>query len=38
VLSERTVEGHIANLFAKVNVNSRTQLATWYLRTVSSVA
>ena len=38
VLSERTVEGHIANLFAKVDVNSRTQLATWYLRTVSSVA
>lgn len=36
VLSERTVEGHIANLFAKVNVNSRTQLATWYLRAVGS--
>ena len=32
VLSERTVEGHVANLFAKVNVNSRTQLATWYMR------
>lgn len=38
VLSERTVEGHIANLFAKVNVSSRTQLATWYMRTLSSVA
>jgi DNA-binding NarL/FixJ family response regulator len=38
VLSERTVEGHIANLFAKVNVNSRTQLATWYMRTTNSVA
>jgi DNA-binding CsgD family transcriptional regulator len=38
VLSERTVEGHIANLFAKVNVNSRTQLATWYLRLANSVA
>ncbi|HEY5341377.1 MAG TPA: LuxR family transcriptional regulator [Candidatus Aquilonibacter sp.] len=38
VLSERTVEGHIANLFAKVNVSSRTQLAAWYLRTTSSVA
>ncbi|MGD0969529.1 MAG: AAA family ATPase [Candidatus Aquilonibacter sp.] len=37
VLSERTVEGHIANLFAKVNVNSRTQLATWFMR-ASSVA
>ena len=38
VLSERTVEGHIANLFAKVNVGSRTQLAAWYLRTTNSVA
>ena len=38
VLSERTVEGHIANLFAKVNVGSRTQLAAWFLRNVSSVA
>ncbi len=38
VLSERTVEGHIANLFAKVNVNSRTQLAAWYIRTTNSVA
>ena len=38
VLSERTVEGHIANLFAKVNVGSRTQLAAWFLRTTSSVA
>ncbi|HTX57727.1 MAG TPA: AAA family ATPase [Candidatus Acidoferrales bacterium] len=38
VLSERTIEGHIANLFAKVNVNSRTQLATWFMRTTSSVA
>jgi DNA-binding NarL/FixJ family response regulator len=35
VLSERTVEGHIANLFAKVNVNSRTQLAAWFLRTMN---
>jgi DNA-binding CsgD family transcriptional regulator len=38
VLSERTVEGHIANLFAKVDVGSRTQLAAWYLKNVSSVA
>lgn len=38
VLSERTVEGHIANLFSKVNANSRTQLAAWYLRANSSVA
>jgi DNA-binding NarL/FixJ family response regulator len=38
VLSERTIEGHIANLFAKVNVNSRTQLATWFIRSVTPVA
>ncbi len=38
VLSERTVEGHIANLFAKVNVGSRTQLAAWFLKTTTSVA
>ncbi len=38
VLSERTVEGHIANLFAKVNVSSRTQLASWYLKSTNSVA
>ncbi len=38
VLSERTVEGHIANLFAKVNVNSRTQLATWFMRTSSAAS
>jgi len=29
VLSERTVEAHIANIFRKVNVNSRTQLTRW---------
>ena len=38
VLSERTVEGHIANLFSKVNANSRTALAAWYLRANSTVA
>jgi len=38
VLSERTIEGHVANLFAKCNVNSRTQLATWFLRTFSSAS
>ena len=38
VLSERTVEGHVANLFAKVNVSSRTQIAAWFLRATNSVA
>jgi DNA-binding CsgD family transcriptional regulator len=38
VLSERTIEGHVANLFAKCNVNSRTQLATWFLRNFSSAS
>lgn len=38
VLSERTVEGHIANLFSKIDVGSRTQLAAWYLKATSSVA
>ena len=38
VLSERTIEGHIANLFNKLEVSSRTQVAAWYLRATSSVA
>ncbi|HUZ48905.1 MAG TPA: AAA family ATPase [Candidatus Dormibacteraeota bacterium] len=37
-LSERTIEAHLANLFAKVNVGSRTQLASWYMKTVSPAA
>jgi DNA-binding CsgD family transcriptional regulator len=32
VLSLRTVEAHIANLFNKIGVSSRTQLVGWYLR------
>lgn len=32
VLSLRTVEAHVANLFNKVGVTSRTQLVGWYLR------
>jgi DNA-binding CsgD family transcriptional regulator len=32
VLSQRTVEVHISNLFNKIGVTSRTQLATWYVR------
>ena len=31
VLSERTVEAHLSNLFNKVGVSSRTQLTAWYL-------
>lgn len=29
VLSERTVEGHVANIFNKLGVSSRTQIAAW---------
>ena len=36
VLSERTVEGHIANAFGKAGASSRAQLATWYVRTFSA--
>ena len=32
VLSHRTVEAHISNLFGKLGVSSRTQIAAWYLR------
>lgn len=32
VLSQRTVEVHISNLFNKIGASSRTQLATWYVR------
>lgn len=31
VLSERTIEGHIANIFNKLGVSSRTQIAAWVL-------
>lgn len=33
VLSERTVEGHVANIFNKLSVSSRTAIAAWILRT-----
>jgi DNA-binding CsgD family transcriptional regulator len=36
VLSERTVEGHIANIFNKLNVSSRTQVAAWFLRATTA--
>ncbi|HZY99086.1 MAG TPA: helix-turn-helix transcriptional regulator [Candidatus Baltobacteraceae bacterium] len=32
VLSQRTVEVHISNLFNKIGATSRTQLATWFVR------
>ncbi len=36
VLSERTVEGHIANAFGKTAASSRAQLAAWYVRSSSA--
>jgi DNA-binding NarL/FixJ family response regulator len=32
VLSERTVESHVASTLTKLNCTSRTQIATWALR------
>lgn len=32
VLSERTVEGHVANIFGKLDVGSRSQIAAWHVR------
>ncbi len=31
VLSERTVEGHVSNIFNKLNVGARSQVAVWYV-------
>ncbi|MDE2481007.1 MAG: AAA family ATPase [bacterium] len=31
VLSERTIEGHVANIFNKLNVGSRSQVAVWFV-------
>lgn len=38
VLSERTVEAHIANVFAKIGVSSRSQVATWFVRQATSTS
>lgn len=32
VLSERTIEVHVANIFNKLDVRSRSQVAAWYVR------
>ena len=29
VVSERTVEGHVANILGKLGVSARTQIAAW---------
>lgn len=35
VLSERTIEGHVANIFNKLSVSSRTQIAAWFIKFAS---
>ena len=32
VITERTVEGHVGNILAKLNFRSRAQVAAWYVR------
>lgn len=35
-LSERTIEGHLSNIFNKLNVSSRTQVAAWYFSSTAA--
>ena len=32
VISQRTVNSHVENIFAKPGFTKRTQIATWYIR------
>lgn len=38
VLSERTVEAHIANIFSKLDISSRTQLTRWIIERREAIA
>jgi DNA-binding CsgD family transcriptional regulator/sugar lactone lactonase YvrE len=37
-ISERTVDGHLEHLREKLDVNTRAQIATWYVRQATSAA
>ncbi len=37
VLSERTVEGHVSNIFNKLNVGARSQVAVWFVANATLV-